>query len=98
MRRVWSCAVVVAANNAATATQAIRVQSMSAIVEKAYGLAKSGRCRGLADIRAHLGAEGYSDVAAHLISPNLRRDLSRLCQLAQGKWVKAPSKRGPRNQ
>lgn len=48
-------------------------------VERAYQLARSGRCRSVGDIRAELKREGLGAVDSHLAGPSLRRELSRLC-------------------
>lgn len=49
-------------------------------VERAYQLARSGDCRGLAEIAAALKRERHEAVDAHLAGPSIKRDLRRLCE------------------
>lgn len=70
------------------------------IIERAYQLARSGTCAGIEDVRRQLMADGYLNVSAHLsAAPTLRKDLTRLCLQAQGKYeaVHAGRLRGLRN-
>jgi hypothetical protein len=48
-------------------------------IERAYALARSGECAGVADIKAKLKREGYGDVAGQLYGPTLQRALRELC-------------------
>lgn len=47
-------------------------------VQRAFELARNGRCQSLADIRHILGSEGYESVAAHLSGPVIKRQLTNL--------------------
>jgi hypothetical protein len=49
-------------------------------VERAFELARSGDCQGVADIVSALKRERHESVDAHLAGPSLRRDLRRLCE------------------
>ena len=51
-------------------------------VERAYELAKSGRCRTVDELRTMLIREGYEAVQAHLSGPSIKRDLAALCRAA----------------
>lgn len=51
-------------------------------VERAFELARTGRCRTLPDIVALLKQERHDAVEAHLAGPSIRKDLKRLCLAA----------------
>ena len=51
-------------------------------VERAYELARSGKCRTVDEVRTTLIREGYEAVQAHLTGPSIKRDLSSLCKAA----------------
>lgn len=51
-------------------------------IERAYELARSGRCHSVDEIRTMLIREGYEAVQAHLTGPSIKRDLSALCKAA----------------
>ena len=53
-------------------------------MERAYQLAKSGECVGVANIIDRLRAEGYTDAPAQIFGPTLTADLRRLCVKARG--------------
>lgn len=48
-------------------------------VERAFQLARSGRCRTVDEIRAELRREGHDSVEGHLAGLAIRGDLRRLC-------------------
>jgi hypothetical protein len=60
------------------------------VLERAYELARSGRCWNLTDIRRRLDEEGFEDVRQQLYGGALARDLYRLCLVAQGKKPPGP--------
>lgn len=49
-------------------------------LERAYQLAREGRCRTVSDIKQALAAEGYDRIQDSLYGPTLAADLRRLCQ------------------
>jgi hypothetical protein len=49
-------------------------------VERAFELAKGGKCRTMTDIRRQLNVEQFSSVEAHLSWPTVRRQLCELMQ------------------
>lgn len=49
------------------------------IIERAYELAKSGRCKDVREIERHLKAEGYRGFYADMAGPALRKTLRNLC-------------------
>ena len=51
-------------------------------VERAYELARSGRCHSVDEIRTMLMREGYEAVQAHLTGPSIKKDLAALCKAA----------------
>jgi hypothetical protein len=51
-------------------------------IERAYQLARSGRCRGIDDIRRALTAERYEAIQGHLAGASIRQDLLALCRAA----------------
>ena len=51
-------------------------------VERAFELARSGRCTNLAEIAAALKGERHEAVDAHLAGPSIRRDLRRVWEAA----------------
>jgi hypothetical protein len=52
-------------------------------LERAFVLARSGTCAGVADIRLTLKRERYEQVEAHLAGPAIGRQLRILCETAQ---------------
>lgn len=52
------------------------------VIERAYELARSGAFANLVEIERTLSREHFMNVAAHMASPSLRRELSRLCRAA----------------
>jgi hypothetical protein len=53
------------------------------VLERAYDLAKSGDCAGVAAIRTRLKAEGYHDVDAALYGRTVATALRRHCLAAR---------------
>jgi hypothetical protein len=51
-------------------------------LERAYELARSGECTGVADIRDALTRERFSDVAGQLYGPTIQKQLKRICREA----------------
>ena len=51
-------------------------------VERAFELARSGRCPGLPAIAATLKRERHDSVEAHLAGPSIRKDLRRAWEAA----------------
>lgn len=49
------------------------------IIERAFRLAKSGRCESVKDVRAKLKAEGYDLVDQHIDGPALLKKLKQCC-------------------
>jgi hypothetical protein len=49
-------------------------------LERAYQLAREGRCRTVGDIKQALAAEGYERIQDSLYGRTLTADLRRLCQ------------------
>ncbi len=49
-------------------------------LERAYALAREGRCRTVSDIKQALSAEGFERIQDALYGPSLTADLRRLCQ------------------
>lgn len=49
-------------------------------LERAYALAREGRCRTVGDIKQALSSEGYDRIQDSLYGPTLTADLRRLCQ------------------
>jgi hypothetical protein len=54
-------------------------------LQRAFELARSGVCRGLADIRERLKAERFMDVDQQLYGRSLQQQLKRLCDEARGR-------------
>lgn len=54
-------------------------------VERAYQLAREGKCRSIDDIRSTLTRERHDSVQAHLSGASIKRDLMRLCKEAAAK-------------
>lgn len=52
--------------------------SAAILLERAFALARSGKMRSMDDIRRKLAAEGHDNVAGHLASPSLRKQLKAL--------------------
>ncbi len=52
-------------------------------LERAYELARSGECSGVADIRDTLNKERFSDVAGQLYGPTIQKQLTRICREAR---------------
>jgi virulence-associated protein VapD len=53
-------------------------------LERAYELAREGRCRTVGDIKQALAAEGFERIQDSLYGPALGADLRRLCQQHYG--------------
>lgn len=49
-------------------------------LERAYQLAREGRCRTVSDIKQALSFEGYDRIQDSLYGPTLGADLRRLCR------------------
>lgn len=49
-------------------------------LERAYQLAREGRCRTVSDIKQALSSEGYDRIQDALYGPKLSADLRKLCQ------------------
>lgn len=49
-------------------------------LERAYELAREGRCRTVSDIKQALSSEGYDRIQDSLYGPTLSADLRKLCQ------------------
>lgn len=49
-------------------------------LERAYQLAKEGRCRTVSDIKQALSSEGYDRINDSLYGPSLGAALRKLCQ------------------
>jgi hypothetical protein len=49
-------------------------------LERAYELARSGRCRTVSDIKQALATEGYERIQDSLYGPTLGAALRKLCQ------------------
>lgn len=60
--------------------------SLRPLVERAYELARSGKCDSIISLQLHLKAEGYqpSTIRAHFEGRSLRRVLSEMCRKAMG--------------
>jgi hypothetical protein len=52
-------------------------------LERAFALARSGRCASVQEIRAALKRERFDNVEAHLSGPSLARQLRALCDEAR---------------
>jgi len=48
-------------------------------LERAFELARSGECSGVAQIRIRLRAEGYRDGQAHTSGMSIRKQLDKIC-------------------
>lgn len=59
--------------------------SSQRLVERAYQLARSGACQGVADIKKGLRAEGFAnaEVLSQLYGATIAGDLRRLCAAAR---------------
>lgn len=49
-------------------------------LERAYELAREGRCRTVGDIKLALSSEGFDRIQDSLYGPTLSADLRKLCQ------------------
>jgi hypothetical protein len=58
----------------------------SAAVERAFSLARSGKCRSVAEVLRHLPEQDRAAVEAHLAAPSMRRELILVCSDA---WLAA---------
>jgi hypothetical protein len=58
----------------------------SAAVERAFGLARSGQCRSVAEVLRRLPEQDRAAVEAHLGAPTARRELILICSEA---WLAA---------
>ncbi len=52
-------------------------------LERAYELARSGQCAGVADIREALKRENCLDIMGQLYGPTTQKQLSRICKEAR---------------
>lgn len=52
-------------------------------IERAFALARSGRCASVDEIRAELKRERFDQVEAHLAGPSIARQLRALCEAAR---------------
>ncbi|HEX4694734.1 hypothetical protein [Sphingomonas sp.] len=68
-----------------------RPERQLSTVERAYELARSGRCETMEDIRRALIAERHDSIQAHLAGPSIRRQLLALCKAAKVLDTDAPS-------
>ena len=50
-------------------------------LERAYELAREGRCRTVSDIKQALSAEGFDRIQDSLYGPTLSAALRKLCQV-----------------
>lgn len=64
------------------ATVAVGVERPTTI-ERAFELARSGRCSNVADIAATLKRERHEAVDAHLAGPSIRQSLRTTCEAAR---------------
>jgi hypothetical protein len=58
------------------------MESNVTALERAFNLARSGKCRTVGDIRSRLKQEGYSD--AQVIGSNLQKQLRAIIAQAEG--------------
>ena len=66
--------------------------STQSTIERAYELARSGRCHSVAEVSSRLKQERYDSVEAHLAGPSIRRELRRLCsEASRGSRPEAPA-------
>jgi hypothetical protein len=49
-------------------------------LERAYELAREGRCRTVSDIKQALSSEGYDRIQDALYGPKLSADLRKMCR------------------
>jgi hypothetical protein len=56
------------------------MQHRPTTLERAYELARSGRCRTVSDIKQALSTEGYERIQDALYGPTLGAALRKLCQ------------------
>lgn len=52
-------------------------------VERAYELARSGKCLKIEDLVRQLKAEGFEAVEAHMSGSSIRAELRQLCKAAR---------------
>jgi len=55
-------------------------------IERAFELARSGRCRSVSEIIRHLAPADRPAVEAHLAQPDARRELILICSAA---WLES---------
>jgi hypothetical protein len=55
-------------------------------IDRAFDLAKSGRCRSISEVIRHLRPDDRDAVEAHLAQPGARRELIQICSTA---WLAA---------
>jgi hypothetical protein len=60
--------------------------SKSAAAQRAFGLARSGQCRSVAEVIRRLPEGDRAAVEAHLSAPSARRELILVCS---GAWLAA---------
>lgn len=56
------------------------MQNRPTTLERAYELARTGRCRTVSDIKQALASEGYDRIQDSLYGPTLGAALRKLCQ------------------
>jgi hypothetical protein len=54
-------------------------------LERAFELAREGRCHSIDDIRRALTRENYNDVQAHLTGPTIARQMRALIDAARAR-------------
>jgi hypothetical protein len=57
---------------------------MASVVERAFELASSGRCRSVTEVEYALTREGYELVNVHMRSSSLRKDLADIISRREG--------------
>ena len=63
-------------------SSSVRMQYRPTTLERAFELARSGRCENIAAIRRRLKHEGYAE-GEHLVGPTLRKQLRQLMDEAR---------------
>lgn len=59
------------------------MDSEKSTLERAFELAREGRCHSIADIRRALTRENYNNVQAHLTGPTIARQMKALIDAAR---------------
>ena len=60
-------------------------------IERAYELATTFDCRTVAEIKAKLKTEGYSDINGQLYGPSISKSLRQHCDASRPKDEAAPA-------